>query len=169
MIEKLAQAGERGFSRSPSFTVFTTKYKVSVGDPAERTIHSPYFISTLYILCGANTDKPTVSHFFPQRNCDFIRRKFELDTTLIQSNCHRLAIYDYNVEEQIHCRICRIVVNFARLWFRHRLKMESDLQSLFGLLCTLQLNSLAETPQLPLSPRIWAHTRGRYWPAKISS
>jgi hypothetical protein len=39
--------------------------------------------------------------------------------------------------------------------------MELDLQGLFGLLCT------AETLQLPPSPRIWAHIRGRYWPAKI--
>jgi hypothetical protein len=54
-------------------------------------------------------------YFFPQRNCDFIGRKLELDTTLIQSNCHRLSIYDYNIEEQIHCRICRIVVGFAQL------------------------------------------------------
>jgi hypothetical protein len=39
--------------------------------------------------------------------------------------------------------------------------MELDLQSLFGLLRT------AETPQLPTSPRIWAHKRGRYWSAKV--
>jgi hypothetical protein len=31
----------------------------------------------------------------------------------------------------------------------------------------VQLYSLAETPQLPPSPRIWAHIRGRYWSAKI--
>jgi hypothetical protein len=54
-----------------------------------------------------------------------------------------------------------------RLCFKHRLNMELDLQSLFG------LYSLAETPQLPpkdtppLSPRIWAHIRGRYRSAKI--
>jgi hypothetical protein len=30
-----------------------------------------------------------------------------------------------------------------------------------------QLYSLAETPQLPSSPRIWDHIRGRYWSAKI--
>jgi hypothetical protein len=33
----------------------------------------------------------------------------------------------------------------------HRLNMELDLQSLFGLLCT-DVYSLAETPQLPLPP-----------------
>ncbi len=33
----------------------------------------------------------------------------------------------------------------------HRLNMELDLQSLFGLLCTAVLR-LAETPQLPLPP-----------------
>jgi hypothetical protein len=27
--------------------------------------------------------------------------------------------------------------------------------------------SLAETPQLPPPPRMWAHIRGRYWSAKI--
>jgi hypothetical protein len=39
----------------------------------------------------------------------------------------------------------------------HRLNMEVDLQSLFGLHVTwcAQLHSLAETPQLPPSPRIW--------------
>ncbi len=40
----------------------------------------------------------------------------------------------------------------------HRLNMELDLQSLFGLLCTAVLYSLAETRQLP---PLWAHTRGR--------
>ncbi len=30
-----------------------------------------------------------------------------------------------------------------------------------------QLYSLAETPQLHPSPRIWAYIRGRYWSAKI--
>jgi hypothetical protein len=38
----------------------------------------------------------------------------------------------------------------------HSLNMELDLQSLFGRLCTVQLYSLAEIPQLPPSPRIWA-------------
>jgi hypothetical protein len=31
----------------------------------------------------------------------------------------------------------------------HRLNMELDLRSLFGLLCTVHLYSLAETPQPP--------------------
>jgi hypothetical protein len=47
----------------------------------------------------------------------------------------------------------------------HRLIMKLDLQSLFGPLCTAVL-MVAETPQLPTSPRIWAHLRGRYWSAK---
>ncbi len=47
----------------------------------------------------------------------------------------------------------------------HRLDMELDLQSLFGLLCTAVL--MAETPQLPPPPRIWPHIRGRDWSAKI--
>jgi hypothetical protein len=42
--------------------------------------------------------------------------------------------------------------------------MEVNLQSFFW---AVQLHSLAETPQLPPSPRIWAHIRGRYWSAKI--
>ncbi len=42
------------------------------------------------------------------------------------------------------------------MWTIHRLKMELDLQSLFGLLCTAVLT---ETPQLPHSPSIWAHIR----------
>ncbi len=32
---------------------------------------------------------------------------------------------------------------------------------------SVQLYSLAETPQLPTSSRIWAHMRGSYWSAKI--
>ncbi len=36
-----------------------------------------------------------------------------------------------------------------------------------SLISCVQLYSLAETPQLPPSPRIWAHIRGRYWSAKI--
>ncbi len=42
-------------------------------------------------------------------------------------------------------------------WGLQRLNMEVDLQSLFGLQVTwcVQLYSLAETPQLPPSPRIW--------------
>jgi hypothetical protein len=43
--------------------------------------------------------------------------------------------------------------------------MEIDLQILFGILCRVYLHSLAETPQLPPSPRIWAYMRGRYWSA----
>jgi hypothetical protein len=56
----------------------------------------------------------------------------------------------------------------------HRPSMELDLQSWFGLhviLCMHTLHSciysLAETPQLPPTPCVWAHLRGRYWSAKI--
>jgi hypothetical protein len=54
--------------------------------------------------------------------------------------------------------------------FQQRLNMAVDLQSLFGLHVTwcAQLYSLAETPQFPLSPRIWAHIRGHYWSAKTT-
>jgi hypothetical protein len=48
-----------------------------------------------------------------------------------------------------------------------RLNMELDLQSLLG--SCVQLYSLAETPQLPPSPRIWAHILGRYWSAKVDA
>jgi hypothetical protein len=41
----------------------------------------------------------------------------------------------------------------------HRLNMELDLQIYLG--SCVKLYSLAETPQLPSSPRIWAHKRGR--------
>ncbi len=49
----------------------------------------------------------------------------------------------------------------------HRLNMELDLQSLFGLhvhSCTHWLRP--RTPP-PSTPRSWAHIRGRYWSAKI--
>jgi hypothetical protein len=50
----------------------------------------------------------------------------------------------------------------------HRLNMELDLQSLFRLHVTwcIQLYSLAETPQLSPTPRIWTHIRGHFWSAK---
>jgi hypothetical protein len=55
--------------------------------------------------------------------------------------------------------------------YLHRLNMEVDLQSLFGLHVIVtgcaQLYSLAEAPQPPVSPRIGTRLRGRYWSAKI--
>ncbi len=47
---------------------------------------------------------------------------------------------------------------------RHRLNMEVDLQSLLGLHVTwcAQLYSLADTPQLPPSPRIWTNLDSYY-------
>ncbi len=47
----------------------------------------------------------------------------------------------------------------------HRLNMELDLQSLFGLLCTDVL--MGWDPATPPTTRIWAHILGRYWSAKI--
>ncbi len=47
--------------------------------------------------------------------------------------------------------------------WNHRLNMEFDLHSLFGLqihICTHWLR-----PRNPPPPRIWAHIRGRYWSA----
>jgi hypothetical protein len=38
--------------RPPPFTLLTITYKVAVYAPAEREVHSPNFISTLYVLCG---------------------------------------------------------------------------------------------------------------------
>jgi hypothetical protein len=43
--------------------------------------------------------------------------------------------------------------------------MELDLHKVLLGSC-VQLYSLAETPQLPPTPRIWAHLRGLYWSAK---
>jgi hypothetical protein len=52
--------------------------------------------------------------------------------------------------------------------FMHMLNMELDLQNLFWLRVLYRgLYSMAETPQLPPSPHIWTHIRGRYWSAKI--
>ncbi len=50
----------------------------------------------------------------------------------------------------------------------HRLNMELDLQSLFGLHVQSCTHCLAETPPPPPPPpRIWAHIRGRYRSAEI--
>jgi hypothetical protein len=48
----------------------------------------------------------------------------------------------------------------------HRLNMELDLQSLFGLLCTAALIDWLRPYNAP-PLRIWAHIRGRYWSAEI--
>ncbi len=55
------------------------------------------------------------------------------------------------------------------LGVQHRLNMEVDLQSLFGLHVTwcAQLYSWAETPKLPPPPAFGLVLRGRYWSAKI--
>ncbi len=57
MMEKSALAGEGGGCTPgpPSFTLFTVMYKVVVYAPAKRadTLPPPYFISTLYVFCGA--------------------------------------------------------------------------------------------------------------------
>ncbi len=69
------------------------------------------------------------------------------------------------------CFCCLILFSFCFMlnWnqWNHRLNMELDLQSLFGLLCTLHLYSLAETetPPLPPPPHIWAQIRVSYWSA----
>jgi hypothetical protein len=47
--------------------------------------------------------------------------------------------------------------------FEHRLIIELDLQSLFGLHMHTRTHWLR--PRNP--PRIWAHIRGRYWSASI--
>ncbi len=57
--------------------------------------------------------------------------------------------------------------NFVHPW-KHRLNMELDLQSLFGLLCTAVLIGWDPATPSP-SPRIWSHIRGRYWSAKTTS
>jgi hypothetical protein len=47
----------------------------------------------------------------------------------------------------------------------HRLNMDLDLQSLFGLMCTAVL--IGWDPATPPYPRIWARIRGCNWSAKI--
>jgi hypothetical protein len=66
------------------------------------------------------------------------------------------------------CVLC-VIVTILIDWLPHRLNMELDLQSLFGLHVTwcAQLYSLAETPQLPPPPAFGLALRGRYWSAKI--
>ncbi len=47
----------------------------------------------------------------------------------------------------------------------HRLNIELDLKSLFGLLCTAVL--IGWDPATPPTPRVGPHIRGRFWSAKI--
>jgi hypothetical protein len=49
----------------------------------------------------------------------------------------------------------------------HRLNLELNLQSLFGLLCTLYSCTHWLRPRNTPTPRIWTHIQGRYWSAKI--
>jgi hypothetical protein len=59
----------------------------------------------------------------------------------------------------------KFVISFSLLniW-----DMEVELDSKVYLGSCVQLYSLAETPQLPPSPRIWAHIQGRYWSGKVT-
>jgi hypothetical protein len=52
------------------------------------------------------------------------------------------------------------------LYFRAESINKSNRGPLGLPLSSLQLFSLADTPQPPPSPRIWTHIRGRYWSAK---
>ncbi len=47
----------------------------------------------------------------------------------------------------------------------HRLNMEIELQSVFG----LHVHSCSHCWDLPPSPRFWAHIRERYWSVKIEN
>ncbi len=49
----------------------------------------------------------------------------------------------------------------------HRLNIELDLRSLFGLLVHSCAHWLRPPNSPSPSPRIWAHKRGRYWSAKL--
>ncbi len=80
----------------------------------------------------------------------------------------------YNYYLPAHLHFCFLPFSYVVLYLyklqqcslpaKQRLNMEVNLQSFFW---AVQLHSLAETPQLPPSPRIWAHIRGRYWSSKI--
>ncbi len=63
-----------------------------------------------------------------------------------------------------------VYIYMAVVCLGHRLNMELDLQSLFGVgfMCPAVFISWdpANTPPPP-PPHIWAHIRGRYWSAKI--
>jgi hypothetical protein len=50
----------------------------------------------------------------------------------------------------------------------YKLNMELDPQSLFGLHVHSCTHWLRPRNPIPPYPRIWAHIRGCYWPAKIN-
>jgi hypothetical protein len=60
----------------------------------------------------------------------------------------------------------KLLTPMFEVWM-HRLNMELDLQSLFGLHGHSCTHWLRPRNPPPLSPHIWAHIRGRYWSAKI--
>ncbi len=51
-MENLAQAGEGGGARPPSFVIFTIAYKVEVYARAERADTLPLLNFYPYVLCG---------------------------------------------------------------------------------------------------------------------
>jgi hypothetical protein len=54
MMEKLAKAGEGGgVAGPPTFTLFTTTYKVAVHAPAERSDTLTPFLLYRYVVCDS--------------------------------------------------------------------------------------------------------------------
>ncbi len=86
---------------------------------------------------------------------------FWINSTFNIQNCSNTWSKKINEEEKyVHIVIKHINVScrrFERLG--HRLNMELDLRSLFGLLCTTVL--IGWDPATPPFPRTWAHIRGR--------
>ncbi len=86
--------------------------------------------------------------------------------TTSQRSSGKQTIRDKQEKYSLYCIVLILGVLVTGIYQYHRLKMELDLHSLFGLLCTNVLICWDPQPPPP-TPRIWAHIRGRCWSAKI--
>ncbi len=87
--------------------------------------------------------------------------------------CSRVLLFKYQTGEQVGLTWALLSVSITCISSENQWAIALFKYGVwspkFILGSCVHLYSLAETPQLPLSPRIWAHMRGRYWSAKITA
>ncbi len=127
----------------------------------------------LYLVMVVNFKILFLSDKVPVYHTDFLQNTAWPFSRIFSKVCNPRfrRFFSYNIWHFVHHH--RIILSYhipgVIFWWglllnRHRLNMELDLQSLFGLhmhSCTHWLR-----PRNPPSARIWAHIRERHWSAK---